>query len=456
MKVRTYEEAEEFLNDVPRFTKKNPLEETKEFYNYLQSEETGSDYKEERLGKIVHVAGTNGKGSVCAYMDSIFRESGYHVGLFTSPHLITTRERFVIDGHKVSEEQFMEAFYWLEDKILNYKNKRKAEYEPTYFERLFFMGIYLFSKAGVDISIMETGLGGRLDTTNVIEKPSICVITEIGFDHMAYLGNTLEAIAGEKAGIIKENVPVVFSDRRKETSDVLEQKAAKEGAFCHKVLKNEYKINEIRKKSIDFSLYSSYYDYIDLTVNTRAIYQVENAAVAVRAAEVLKNKEVLDKVTKESIALGVEKMHWPGRMEEILPNVYIDGAHNEDGIDAFVNTLISDKAICESNDKCYLIFSAVNDKKYDNMIKMLTGIPYITDYCVTRIPGHRGVDIHALKQQFEINTDKNIHVFDEIQDAFDYCMLNKEEGDMVYIVGSLYLAGLVEDLVQHRKGHDIK
>ena len=149
-------------------------------------------------------------------------------------------------------------------------------------------------------------------------------------------------------------------------------------------------------------------------------------------------------------------MYWPGRMEEVLPNVYIDGAHNEDGIEAFVNTLINDQTVAEGKNKCYLIFSAVNDKKYDNMIKMLTRIPYITDYCVTRIPGHRGVDVHALKQQFEIYTDRNIHVFEEIQDAFNYCMMNKEEGDMVYIVGSLYLAGLVEDLVQHRKGHDIK
>lgn len=354
--MRTYEEAEEFLNDVPRFTKKNPLEETKEFYNFLQSEESGCGYKEEQLGKIVHVAGTNGKGSACAFMDSILRESGYHVGLFTSPHLITTRERFVIDGNKVSEEKFMEAFYWLEDRIFDYKNKRKAEYEPTYFERLFFMGIYIFSKAGVDISIMETGLGGRLDTTNVIEKPSVCVITEIGFDHMAYLGNTLEAIAGEKAGIIKRNVPVVFLDRRKETSGVLEQKVAKEGAFCYKVSGNEYKINKIRKKSIDFSLSSSYYDYIELTINTKAFYQVENAAVAVRAIEVLKANERLDKVTKETITCGVRKMYWPGRMEEVLPNVYIDGAHNEDGIEAFVNTLINDQTVAEGKNKCYLIF----------------------------------------------------------------------------------------------------
>lgn len=250
-RAHNYKEAEQYLNEVPRFTTKNPLEETRGFYQYLLSAESGTGLQETQLGIIIHVAGTNGKGSVCAYMDSICRESGYHTGLFTSPHLVTTRERFRIDGEMVSEEEFVEAFNWLAEQIDCY-HKHRESYQPTYFERLFFMMLWLFAKAGVEVTVLETGLGGRLDTTNVVEHPSLTMITEIGMDHMAYLGDTLEKIAGEKAGIIKSGVPVVYFDKRKETSAVLWQKAAEVGAECFKVSKNAYKINGIQKNALIF------------------------------------------------------------------------------------------------------------------------------------------------------------------------------------------------------------
>lgn len=441
-KISTYQEAENYISEVPKFTRKNPLEETKRFYQFLQMR----GYREKDLGKIVHVAGTNGKGSVCAFLNSVCMESGYHVGMFTSPHLITMRERFVIDGEIVSEEAFLEAFLWLEEEISAY-HEQTPDYQPTFFERLFFMGVYLFQKAGVEITIMETGLGGRLDTTNVIEKPSVCVITEIGLDHMAYLGETIEKIAKEKAGIIKQDIPVVFVDKRRESSVVIERTAAERNACCYKVSNNEYKINEIKKKSIDFSVCSRYYDYVRLEVETKAVYQAENAAIAVQALEVLKEQENLNGITKETIISGIRKMRWPGRMEEILPQVYIDGAHNEDGIEVFIESVKAGWQQ-EERKRCFLIFSAVNDKKYDRMIEMLTELVCITDFCITRIPEQRGVDIDELEKQFRSHTDRNIHVFEEIKDAFAYCMHHKGDEDVVYIVGSLYLAGLVEDLVK--------
>lgn len=440
--IHTYKQAQDYILEVPKFTTKNPLEETRGFYRFLQTR----DYREEKLGKIVHIAGTNGKGSVCAFMDAVCRESGYHVGMFTSPHLVTMRERFVIDGKMVSKEDFLEAFWWLEQAIDAY-HEQKEDYQPTFFERLFFMSLFLFQKAGVDISIMETGLGGKLDTTNVLEQPSVCVITEIGLDHMAYLGDTIEKIAEEKAGIIKPEIPVVFIDKRPESTVIIEQTAAERKTCCHKVLKNEYKINEIQKKSIDFSLCSQYYNYIGLVVDTAAIYQVENAAIAVRALEVLKEKEELAGITKETIQRGIRNMRWAGRMEEVLPQVYIDGAHNEDGVEAFLESVRAGWQQ-EEGKQCFLIFSAVNDKKYDNMIEMLTKLSYVTDFCITRIPGQRGVNINELEKQFRTHTDRNIHVFEEIKDAFEFCMHRKGEKDVVYIVGSLYLAGLVEDLVK--------
>lgn len=440
--IKTYRQAEEYILEVPKFTSKNPLGETKGFYQFLQKH----GYKEEKLGKIVHIAGTNGKGSVCSFINSVCLESGYHVGMFTSPHLITMRERFVIDGEMVSEEAFLEAFFWLENAIEAY-HKEVKEYQPTFFERLFFMSLYLFQKVGVDISIMETGLGGRLDTTNVIEKPSVCIITEIGLDHMAYLGDSIEQIAGEKAGIIKTGIPVVYMDKRRESSVIIEQVAKEKGAYCQKVSKNVYKINEIQKKYIDFSVCSRYYGYVRLVMETVAVYQVENAAIAVNALEVLKEKEQLSLITQEAIQRGIQKMRWPGRMEEIFPQVFIDGAHNEDGVEAFLESVKTGWQQ-EEGKRCFLIFSAVNDKKYDKMIEMLTGLSCVTDFCITRIPGQRGVKIDELERQFRIYTNRDIHVYEEIGDAFDYCMRQKGEKDVVYIVGSLYLAGLVEDLVK--------
>ncbi|MDE6365081.1 MAG: hypothetical protein K2L86_12615 [Lachnospiraceae bacterium] len=210
--ARSYAEAEHFLEEVPRFTKKNALEDTRGFYEFIQNCEKGR-YREERLGIIIHVAGTNGKGSVCAFLESICRISGYRTAMFTSPHLVMTRERFRVDGSMISEEMFLEAFNWLAVQVERYHSV-KPDYCPTYFERLFFMGIYVFARADVGVTILETGLGGRLDTTNVVKRPAVSVITEIGLDHMEYLGDTIEKIAAEKAGILKAGVPVVFTDRK--------------------------------------------------------------------------------------------------------------------------------------------------------------------------------------------------------------------------------------------------
>lgn len=436
----SYADAEHFLDDVPRFTRKNPMEETKGFYEFIQSRDHGR-YIEKNLGKVIHVAGTNGKGSVCAFLQSICLESGYRTGMFTSPHLVTTRERFCVDGTMISEEVFMEAFCWLSDRITEY-HRIRPEYFPTYFERLFFMGIYVFAGAGVDITILETGLGGRLDATNVVQHPVVTVITEIGLDHMAYLGNTIREIASEKAGIIKRGVPVVFSDRKRAASDVICQKAEESGCKWHAVSENDYKINEIQKKFIDFSVVSRYYDYGRMTVNTMAVYQAENAAVAVRTCEVLKRTCGFGKLTVGSIKAGIGKMRWACRMEEVRPGVFIDGAHNEDGIAAFVQSLNM------SPEKCVLIFSVMKDKQYDKMIELLCGLSMVTDFVITHIPGERGADLKELGMIFERYAGghaQRIYVCEKIEEAVAYGLaVQKRDGGRVYIVGSLYLAGIVE------------
>ncbi len=446
MHIKNYQVAEAFLSEVPKFTRKNPLEQSKAFYQYIQQNHSAA-FAEKNLGRIVHVAGTNGKGSVCAFIQQICLESGLHVGMFTSPHLITTRERFCIDGEMISEEIFLKAFFWLADRLGEYRAEQ-PQYQPSYFERLFFMGVYIFASAGVDITILETGLGGRLDTTNVIQSPAVCVITEIGRDHMEYLGDTIEEIAGEKAGIIKPNIPVVFVDRKNKASVVLEKRVADCGCFCEKVSENDYKICEIQKKSIDFSVHSRYYDYGRLTFAGTALYQAENAAIAVRTCEVLANQCNVTPINADTIQKGILHMRWRGRMEEVLPNVFIDGAHNEDGIAAFADSL-NYSCNLESGAKCILVFSAVNDKDYQSMAARLCAIPKITDFVLTYIPSERGTDPKALKQQFITYTDKPVFVMPQIIEAVAFALREKGSQGVVYIVGSLYLAGIVEELLNN-------
>ena len=393
------------------------------------------------MGRIIHVAGTNGKGSVCAFLESICRKSGYRTAMFTSPHLVTTRERFCIDGSMISEEAFLEAFNWLTDQIEQYRSVN-SEYCPTYFERLFFMGIYVFARADVKVTILEAGLGGRLDTTNVVRCPAVCVITEIGLDHMAYLGDTIEQIAAEKAGILKVGVPVVFSDRKSAASAIICKKAQELGCACHRVSENDYKINEIQKKFIDFSVVSRYYDYGRMIARTTACYQAENAAVAVRTCEILKRACGFDRFTVESIKEGIRQMHWACRMDEVSPGVFIDGAHNEDGIAAFVQSLKL------SPEHCVLIFSVLRDKQYDKMIELLCGLSMVTDFVITQIPTQRGANLEELRAGFEQRIDRHtqrIYTYEKIEDALAYGLsVKKRDGGRVYIVGSLYLAGIVE------------
>ena len=202
--MTAFEQAEQYINEIPRFAGKNTVEDTSRLLTIA-----GCD----RLPfPVIHVAGTNGKGSVCACLASILKESGRRVGIFTSPHLVDIRERIRIDDEMISENRFAEVFW--EVQILADKGKKEGLSHPSFFEYLFLMAMIYFRDEKPDAVILETGLGGRLDATNSVSHPALCVITEIGFDHMQYLGDTLEEIAGEKAGIIKKGVPVIFQDRR--------------------------------------------------------------------------------------------------------------------------------------------------------------------------------------------------------------------------------------------------
>ena len=211
----TYEEAVAYIEEIPKFTTKNKLEHTRKCLDLLGSPD--------KKRKIIHVAGTNGKGSVCAFLSTMLEEGGYKCGLFTSPHLIKINERFQINEEMVSDEAFLRAF--LKIKALADELVEAGDYHPTYFEFLFLMGMVIFDEADVDLLVLETGLGGRLDATNSIVSPLACVITSISLDHVEYLGDTIEKIAAEKAGIIKNGIPVVAVDEENGAFPVIERTA---------------------------------------------------------------------------------------------------------------------------------------------------------------------------------------------------------------------------------------
>lgn len=428
----TYEEACEYILDIPKFAGKHTLADTKEMLGRL----TGSRIE----SKIIHVAGTNGKGSVCAYLQSILRTAGFHVGMFISPHLETMRERILYDGEMIPQESFVKAF-----DLVREESDRQKEKHPSFFEFLFLMGMCYFKEKEPDYIILETGLGGRLDATNCIAKPKLCVITEIGFDHMQYLGNTLVEIAGEKAGIIKPGTPVVYLDKREETSRVIEQTATMLETTAIAVKKSQIGRPVMRKKSIDFSFSNGYYRYDNLILRTTAAYQTENASVALVAARSLKEERIDD----EAIRKGLYDAFWPGRMEEILPRVFLDGAHNEDGIEAFLTSVSAANTEQEkAAGKRLLLFGVVADKQYDKMISRIAASQLFSHIAVTVLASDRSASIDKLKVAWAQYKTADCSFHESAEEAFHYIQSIQKEADTIYIAGSLYLVGQIKTLVR--------
>ncbi len=422
----------DYLYNVPRFTTKNSPEDTKAYLRKLGNPDENM--------KIIHVAGTNGKGSVCAYLRYILEEAGYTTAVFTSPHLVDIRERFLIKGQMVEKQAFMEAFLRI------YNSLDSDGYHPTFFEYLFFMAVLLFEKASVDYCILETGLGGRLDATNSVSRKELSIITRIGLDHMEYLGDTLEQIAGEKAGIIREGVPVVFVDTKETVTKVFRDRAKDLGVKAYSVSKKDYAFLSFKNKTIDFSVYTEYYGYVRLSMRTFARYQMENAALAVKAIEVLDSEH---RISKEQIMQGVATCFWQGRMEEILPDVFVDGAHNEDGIRAFLETVAEDE--CKGNR--FLLFGVVQDKNYSHMVEKLLDSGLFRQIAVTHLHSERSASLKSLEELFEHRNKEQAEyaytLHDSADKALEELLNRKKTGDRVYVAGSLYLVGEIKESLDH-------
>ncbi len=415
---------------VPRFTTKNSLGDTRAYLEHLGSPDKGM--------KIIHVAGTNGKGSVCAYLRSVLEEAGKQVAVFTSPHLVDVRERFYIQGKYVSKEAFLEAFLQIYEDLDWSALAVGKGYHPTFFEYLFFMAMLLFSKTDIDYCILETGLGGRLDATNSVHKKELAVITRISLEHVEYLGDTISLIAGEKAGIMQAEVPLVFADVEPEATEVFKRRGEELGSMLYPVSKNDYLFSKIHDKNIDFSMATRYYGYIDITLATIARYQMENASLAIRSLEVLDGGRT---ITKKQLVTGIRKCIWQGRMEEVLPEVYVDGAHNEDGIRAFLESVREDGV----QGTRALLFGVVQDKDYVHMVDEIVASGLFAKVAIARMKTGRALDLQILQELFA-KRQIAVSVYQDAREAFAQLVASQKSGERIYVAGSLYLVGEMKEI----------
>ena len=429
-----YTEAVDYIETIPKFTVKHPPEHTRELLSRLGNPQEGI--------KIIHVAGTNGKGSVCAYLNAMLLAGGKKTGLFTSPHLVRINERFQINGEDVSDEQFLNAFLKVEKAAKEYE--AEGEGHPSYFETLFLMGMLIFKEAGVEYLVMETGLGGRLDATNVVEKPLACIITSISRDHTEYLGDTLEAIAGEKAGIIKAGVPVIYDASQPGPASVIAAKAKEMGSPAWPMEPSFYEMKTQSREGITFTFSYPGGEKAELAIPYVAKYQMMNASLAFYMMHIL--QDVHD-IPKNVLAEGLSKIKWPCRMEMAAPGVIIDGAHNEDGIAQFVSTA----GYFAKENEITILFTAVADKHYHEMIGEICEGIHPSHVVATQIDGSRVVPAEVLAEDFRKAGCTDVCAEPEIGAAYEKALGKKGSG-MLFCVGSLYLAGELKAYLAKRNG----
>lgn len=361
-----------------------------------------------KLPKIVHVAGTNGKGSVCAYLSNILTANKKNVGTFISPHLIEINERILFNMLPIADAELENISKYVREKLNGVLTP------PTYFEYLFYIAMVYFSGLPIDFVILETGMGGRLDVTNVFDK-TLSIITSIGMDHMMYLGNTVKEIAFEKAGIIKKDSTVIFDDGDKEANEVINEVAKKENAKL------------IALSSIDYESFD--FTYVN--------YKKKAAALAILAAkELLKKPDIDTEIIKSTV--------WHGRMEEIEKDIIIDGAHNEPAIVEFVNNVLTVSK--KRNKKIKLLISIVKDKEAERMLDIITSSLDVKKYYLSSLHSYRSNDIKKLYNSLNILLEKNkrlsdIACYNNTRQALSDAEFEKRDDEILFCVGSLYLMG---------------
>ena len=315
----------------------------------------------ERACRFVHVAGTNGKGSTCAMIESALRAAGVRTGLYTSPHLAEPTERIRINGDQVTAQQFADAFDIVHAAAERLLQSGAIEHHPTYFETVTAMGFVLFAREGVETAVLEVGMGGRLDATNIV-TPALSVITRIDFDHEAFLGRSIEAIASEKAGILKPGVPAIFAPQRPEAETTLRERAAALASPLSSVRDWHAGDCEFDPRGSRFMARKEGEDPVAVSCPLAGEHQVENALTAVACLRHLG-------VDISAVERGIAATRWPGRLELIStsPEIILDGAHNPSGARALVcymERFYADRKIC-------IMYGAMRDKSVVEMTGVL-------------------------------------------------------------------------------------
>lgn len=434
----SYREVAAYIEEIPRFTKKHTLDHTREFLRRLGNPAADR--------KIIHVAGTNGKGSVCAYLQALLTAEGKNVGFFTSPHLVSVNERIRKNNVPVDDESFLHVFTQVHEVVR--KMEEEGVEHPSYFEFLFGMGMKAFDEMDAEYIILETGLGGRLDATNSVEHPCLTVITSISLDHTEILGDTVEQIAQEKAGIIKPRIPVFYDGSSPEAAQVIRSTALEKGAPCREISKNAFEIQEVTRKYIAFSRMNAYdKDVINVRIPICGCYQAMNAEIALEAAEYLLREE---EIHGDRWQNALSSLHWEGRMEEAAPHLIIDGAHNPGAVEAFAESVNALEA--DGGEEPVILFSAVRDKKYEQMIACLCRRLSAKAYVVTEVEDTRRVPAAELARIFRKYTEREVLCETDLWEALCAADVRRGKNGDVYCLGSLYLAGMVKKLLAAKGG----
>lgn len=391
----------------------------------------------ERLGnpqdklKIIHIAGTNGKGSCTAFINSVLVSQGYKVGMFTSPSIYNFEERIRIDNKNIPENKLLD----LMKEVREVANELKVF--PADFELITAIAFLYFYREDCDFVIMEVGLGGRLDATNVINAPLITLITSISFDHQQFLGNTLTEIASEKAGILKENVPLILYSQEKVVMDTIFKRATEKKV---EILTNDLSRVEIIENSADGQIIN-YKEFKNLKINLLGSHQVNNATVALEA--ILKLKELGVQISNQSIYTGFSSVTWPCRFEIVRknPDFVLDGAHNVDGVDKFISNI----KFYYSNNKKIAIFGVLADKDYNDMLSKI--VPTFDVFITVTPDSDRAMSSDKLKEIISELTTKEVFAFGDYKKAIEKATEISKSEDVISAFGSLYFVGEVRKLL---------
>ncbi|WP_293977710.1 folylpolyglutamate synthase/dihydrofolate synthase family protein [uncultured Clostridium sp.] len=427
----TYEEAMKYISSVGKFGSNYGLERTNRLLELL-----GSPQK--KL-KLIHIAGTNGKGSTTAMISRMLQGMGYKVGMYTSPYLEEFEERIQINGSNIPKDKLIENLEQVKTAV---SRVIEEGYEhPTEFEIITVLMFLYFYNENIDYGVIEVGLGGRLDSTNVI-TPKVSVIASISFDHTNLLGNTIEEIAGEKAGIIKEGIPVVLYPQSKEAEDVVIKTAESRKSTVYSVNRNDGKLIDIdynnMTQHVEVKGINGVYD---IHLPLLGEHQILNLCVAVNAVEVLCREEGI-KCHKQIIEDSLKDVKWIGRLETLSrnPMIVIDGAHNIDGIRALKKNV---EKYFRYN-KLYLLLGILADKQVEEMI---AEIAPMAEKIIALTPHNDRAELSEdLKDEIK-KINENVKAFEDYEDAVREAVNYAGEGDLILISGSLYMIGDMRKII---------